>query len=111
MARPAAVAPELPIRISEDSLRDFCERHHVVRFAFFGSVLRSDFGPKSDLDILVEFDREHVPGFFALAGMEAELTELLGRRVDLQTAAGLSPLFRDEVLAEARVEHVAAPGT
>lgn len=100
-------ATKLPIQVPEEVLRSFCLRHHVRRLAFFGSVLRDDFGPRSDLDVLVEFNPAHVPGYFAFSGMEAELTELLGRKVDLQTAASLSPLFRDEILAEARLEYVA----
>jgi len=88
-------------------LGDFCRRHHIRRLAFFGSVLRDDFGPDSDVDVLVEFLEGHTPGlrFFE---MERELSDLLGRKVDLQTPGFLSPYFRDEVLAEAEVQYEAA---
>ena len=85
---------------------DFCLRHHIRRLALFGSVLRDDFGPDSDIDMLVEFERGHVPGFFGLAGMELELSEILGGKVDLNTPKCLSPYFRDQVLAEAETQYV-----
>lgn len=95
------------IDIPVDRLGDFCRRHHIRRLAFFGSVLRDDFGPDSDVDVLVEFLEGHTPGlrFFE---METELSDLLGRKVDLQTPGFLSPYFRDEVLAEAEVQYEAA---
>ena len=94
------------ISVPENLLRDFCRRHHIRRLAFFGSVLRSDFGPDSDVDVLVEFERGHVPGlaFFAI---EEDLTKILGRKVDLHTSAFLGPEIRAEALAEAEVQHVA----
>ena len=94
------------IDVSDEEIRDFCERHHVCRFALFGSVLRKDFGPASDIDVLVEFDPHHVPGldFFA---MEDELTEIFGRKVDLQTPHFLSRYIRDQAIAEAEVHYVA----
>ena len=73
----------------------------------FGSVLHGDSRPDSDLDILVEFEPGHVPGL-AFFGMEQELSELLGRKVDLNTPQFLSPYFRDEVLAEAEVQYAAS---
>jgi predicted nucleotidyltransferase len=87
------------IPISREELGQFCRRHHISRLAFFGSVLRDDFGPESDIDVLVEFESGHVPGltFFA---MEEELSELLGRPVDLHTRSFLSPLFRDRMPTE-----------
>lgn len=83
---------------------DFCRQHGVLRLSFFGSVLRDDFGPDSDVDVLVEFEPGARVGlrFFA---MERELTELLGRTVDLHTPGFLSKYFRDEVMAEARVQY------
>jgi predicted nucleotidyltransferase len=81
-------------------LDDFCRCHHVRKLALFGSVLRDDFGPESDVDVLVEFEPGHIPGL-AFFGMQAELSEILGRRVDLNTAGFLSPRFCDDVLAEA----------
>jgi hypothetical protein len=75
--------------------------------AFFGSVIRDDFGPESDVDVLVEFEPGRTPGLITFAGYEIELSALLGRRIDLQTPRGLSRYFRDEVLAEARDVYVA----
>lgn len=93
--------------IPTSALGEFCRRNHIRRLAFFGSILREDFGPDSDVDVLVEFEEGHTPGlrFF---GMEIELSELLGRKVDLNTPGFLSPYFRDEVLAEAEVQYEAA---
>lgn len=88
------------IAIPAELLADFCRRHHIRKLSLFGSVLRDDFRPDSDVDVLVEFEPDHVPGL-AFFGMQDELSEILGRRVDLNTAGFLSPYFRDEVLAEA----------
>jgi len=79
----------------------------VRRLALFGSVLRDDFTPASDVDVLVEFEPGHVPGL-AFFSMEAELSALLARKVDLNTPAFLSRYFRDQVLAEAETQYVAA---
>ena len=79
----------------------FCRRHHVRKLALFGSVLRDDFGPDSDVDVLVEFEPGHVPGL-AFFDMEAELSHLIGRQVDLNTPQFLSRYFRDTVLARGR---------
>ena len=76
--------PTPHIHIPQDVIADFCRRHHIVRLALFGSVLRDDFRPDSDVDVLVEFEEGHTPGF-AFAGMESELSELIGRKVDLRT--------------------------
>ena len=86
--------------IPEDKLADFCRRNHIRRLALFGSILHGDFRSDSDVDVLVEFEPGHVPGlrFF---GIERELSDLLGRKVDLNTPQCLSRYFRDEVLAEA----------
>jgi predicted nucleotidyltransferase len=90
------------IAIPTEALAEFCQRHHIRRLAIFGSVLRDDFRPDSDVDVLVEFEPGRVPGL-AFFGMQDELSELLGRRVDLNTRRFLSPLFRDSVLSEADV--------
>lgn len=83
---------------------EFCRRHHIRKLALFGSVLREDFRPESDIDVLVEFDPDDVPGLITLAGMEMELSEILGgRKVDMNTPRSLSPYYRDEVLGEAKV--------
>ncbi len=94
------------IPVDRKKIAGFCRRHHIRKLAFFGSVLREDFGPKSDVDVLVEFEPGHVPGleFFS---MEAELSEILGRKVDLNTPQFLSPYFREQVLAEAKVQYAA----
>lgn len=85
----------------------FCKRNHVRRLAFFGSVLRDDFGPESDVDVLVEFEPGHVPGF-AFFELQEELGAIFGRRVDLHTKGSLSRYFRDEVDREAQDQYVAA---
>ncbi len=94
------------IHVDADVLAAFCRRHHIRRLAFFGSVLRDDFTPSSDVDVLVEFELGHVPGL-ALFSMEAELSTLLGRKVELSTPGFLSRYFRDQVLAEAENQYVA----
>jgi predicted nucleotidyltransferase len=97
------------IKIPHANIAAFCQRHHIHRLALFGSVLRDDFRSESDIDVLVEFEPSHAPGLIRLAGMELELSDLLGgRRVDLNTSLCLSPYFRDEVLAEAEVLYVHA---
>ncbi len=97
------------IDVSAEELRAFCRRHHIRKLAFFGSVLRTDFGPQSDVDVLVEFDPRHVPGLIRLSGMELELSGLLGgRQVDLNTPRTLSPYFREQVLREAQEQYAAA---
>jgi hypothetical protein len=95
------------IDLPERELAEFCRRNHIRRLAFFGSVLRDDFGPESDVDVLGEFEEHHVPGlrFFAL---QRELSDLFGRTVDLHTPQFLSPYFRDQVLKEADVRYAAA---
>jgi len=92
--------PRIPI--PNEAIAEFCRRHHIRRLALFGSVLRDDFGPESDVDVLVEFDPDHIPGL-AFFGMQDELTEILGRQVDLNTPGFISPYFRDRVQAEAVV--------
>lgn len=93
------------ITISQAELADFCARHHIRRLSLFGSVLRDDFGPESDVDVLVEFESGHVPGLITLAGMELELAELLGRKVDLRLPGDLSRYFRQDVMDQAQVQY------
>jgi hypothetical protein len=95
------------IFIDKENIAKFCKRHHIRRLALFGSVLREDFSPESDVDVLVEFDYGHAPGL-AFFSMERELSEILGRKVDLNTAHFLSPYFRDRILAEAEAQYVAS---
>jgi len=96
------------ITASPEAISDFCRRNHVRRLSLFGSVLRDDFRPESDVDVLIEFEPAHVPGFFRFFEMEQELSETLGRKVDLSTPNALSKYFRARVLAEAFPLHDAA---
>ena len=91
------------LHIPYDVLAELCERHHIRRLAVFGSILRDDFGPESDVDVLVEFEPGHVPGFIGMAAIELEMSHILGRKVDLRTPAELSRYFRRQVLEEAEV--------
>jgi uncharacterized protein len=95
------------ITIDRQRLAEFCRRHYIRRLALFGSVLRDDFGPQSDVDILVEFDPGHVPGF-AMVNLEDELSALVGRKVDVHTPGSLSKYFRDRVVREAQDQYVRA---
>jgi predicted nucleotidyltransferase len=90
--------------MSETVLQAFCARHHIVRMALFGSVLEGRDRPGSDIDLLVEFEPAFQPGLLALAAMEAELTTLVGRPVDLRTPGDLSRYFRDAVMDTAEVQ-------
>lgn len=91
--------------LDRDVIAEFCQRHRVRRLALFGSVLHGDDRPDSDLDLLVEFEPAVQIGFIGLAAMQIELSNLLGRSVDLRTANELSRYFRDRVLAEAEVQY------
>ncbi|MCK4306427.1 MAG: nucleotidyltransferase family protein [Candidatus Eisenbacteria sp.] len=96
----------LNIRVPRNEIAAFCVRWRVSKLALFGSVLRDDFGPDSDVDVLVEFEPGHVPGFFGLSDMEEELSSLFGgRKIDLRTPKDLSRYFRDEVVAHAVVQY------
>jgi predicted nucleotidyltransferase len=91
--------------ISKAELETFCRRNHIIKISLFGSALLDELKPDSDIDILVEFDKDHMPGLLDIAGMEIELTEMFGRKVDLRTPAELSRYFRNDVLEKARVEY------
>lgn len=93
--------------ISKEKITEFCRRNHIIKLAIFGSALRDEFKSESDIDILVEFEAEHIPGLMDIAGMEVELTEMAGRKVDLRTPAELSRFFRDDVLSKVRVGYAA----
>lgn len=93
------------IKIPKDELISFCKRYHIRKLSLFGSVLRSDFRPDSDVDVLVEFEPGHSVGLIQMAGMEIELSKLLKRKVDLRTPAELSRYFREEVLKSAEVQY------
>lgn len=96
------------IDIPKERIAAFCNANGIRRLALFGSILRDDFRPDSDVDILIEFLPGVQVGYFAMARMARELTTLLGRAVDLRTPAELHPAFRDEVMREALTEYVAA---
>src|SRR2546423_10035446 len=98
----------MPARINIDRARliEFCRCHHIRRLAFFGSVLRDDFRPDSDIDVLYEFEPGSEPGW-AIASIEEELGSLLGRKVDLIPLKHLNPNLRDRILAGAEFEYAA----
>jgi len=93
--------------IKKDELIKFCRKNHIKKLSLFGSALRDELKTESDIDLLVEFEDEHIPGLLKLAGIEIELTKMIGRKVDLRTPAELSRYFRNDVLEKARVEYVA----
>ena len=96
---------KIQLKVPKEKIAEFCQKHHIRKFSFFGSVLRSDFGPESDVDVLVEFESGQVVGFLRLAGMEIELSEILGRKADIRTPAELSRYFRQEVFDRAEVQY------
>lgn len=85
----------------------FCRQNHIRRMALFGSALHDELRPDSDIDLLVEFEEDHVPGLITLSGMEIELSDKIGRKVDLRTPRDLSRYFRDEVVRQAEVQYEA----
>lgn len=95
------------IQVDRGTIAVFCRRHHIRRLALFGSVLREDFGPDSDVDVLVEFEEGHVPGLIRFSGIEREFGELLGRRADMHTFAGLKSRLRQRVMGEAEALYAA----
>lgn len=94
--------PDLGLAFDREAIARFCQRYHIRRLALFGSVLRDDFRPDSDVDVLVDFEPGYPVGLIRLAGIERELGLLIGRQVDLRTAADLSRYFRQEVIEAAR---------
>jgi predicted nucleotidyltransferase len=98
---------ESRIPIPEEQIVAFCRRNHVRSLALFGSVLREDFTPNSDVDVLVEFEPGARVGFLALGRMQRELSALFGRPVDLVPRDGLKPMVREEVLPGAEVLYAA----
>ena len=87
--------------ISKEQIAEFCQRNQIMKFAFYGSVLRDDFKPESDVDILIDLEPNHSIGLMKMAHMENELSDLIGRKVDLRTPQDLSKYFRDKVVSEA----------
>ena len=96
----------LPIEIPPDRIAAFCQQHHIRKLSLFGSVLREDFTRNSDVDFLVEFEPDKIPGLLRLAGMEIELSEMIGTKADLRTPFDLSRYFRQEVLDSAVVQYM-----
>lgn len=93
------------IQIDRDRVADFCREHDIRKLALFGSALTDEFRSESDIDVLVEFEAGRVLGFLGMAGLELELADMLGRKVDLRTAAELSRYFRDSVLATSGIQY------
>lgn len=100
------MAQRLPVLIPKEAIASFCQRHHICKLSLFGSILRDDFCNSSDVDFLVEFEPEHIPGYFRLTGMAIELSEMINRKADLRTPKELSHYFRQQVLQEAVVQYV-----
>jgi uncharacterized protein len=99
---------ELPIQIDQERLAEFCRRSHIRRLSLFGSVLTDRFGPDSDVDVLVDYEPGAKVTLVDMAGQEIELTQLVGRKVDLRTPEDLSRYFRTQVLATAVVQYASS---
>jgi predicted nucleotidyltransferase len=95
------------LQVDGSQLAHFCRHNRIRRLSFFGSVLREDFGPDSDVDVLVEFEPGAKVGLIRIAALESELSQVAGRKVDMRTPADLSRYFRDEVVAGAKVQYAA----
>ena len=93
------------IEMPGEKIVEFCKRNHIRRLALFGSILQDEFHPDSDVDMLVEFETGQTPSLFKMAGLEIELTKLIGRKVDLRTPAELSRYFREEVISHSEVQY------
>ena len=93
------------LNVPQGKIAEFCKRNHIRKLSLFGSAVRGDYSPESDLDVLVEFEPARIPGLIKLAGMEIELSEIFGRKVDLRTAEDLSKYFRQEVVKKAEVQY------
>lgn len=93
------------LNLPTEEIAAFCRRHHIRRLSIFGSTLRDDFTPESDVDVLIEFEPAARVGLIGLAQIENELSRLLGRRADVNTVGSLSPYFRDRVLREAEIAY------
>jgi len=96
---------EKALALPQAEIEEFCRRNHIRKLSLFGSVLTPRFRPESDIDVLVEFEPGSKITLFDVAGMELELTEKLGRKVDLRTAGDLSRYFRDQVVSTAAIQY------
>ena len=94
---------KLPLKIDKKKVSMFCKKHHIAFLALFGSILTPRFSPSSDVDVLVKFEKKHIPSLFGIVDMEFELGSIFGRKVDLRTPNDLSPLFRNKVLSMAKI--------
>jgi hypothetical protein len=101
------MAYSLEQKMPKKKLIEFCKRNYIRKLSIFGSAIRGELQPGSDIDLLVEFEEGHTPGLFSIVRMEMELAEVLGRKVDLRTPEDLSQYFRDEVVQNARVQYQA----
>lgn len=101
------MAYSLKQKISQNKLAEFCRKNHIKKLSVFGSAIRGQLGPDSDIDLLVEFEKDHTPGLFSIIKMEMELAEMLGKKVDLRTPEDLSQYFRDEVVQNAKLQYQA----
>jgi hypothetical protein len=95
------------IAVPAERIAEFCRRNSIRRLALFGSFIREDFGPGSDIDVLVEYEADAGVGLWGMAEMELQLTRMIGHKVDLRTAEDLSRYFRDDVVATAEVLYAA----
>jgi predicted nucleotidyltransferase len=93
------------IDVPREWIAEFCRRNHIRKLSLFGSVLTDRFRPDSDVDVLVEFEQDHIPSLFEVVRMERELSEVLGRKVDLRTPEDLSRHFREQVVSSALVQY------
>ena len=94
---------KLPVTINKRKITLFCEKHHIAFLALFGSILTPHFSRSSDVDVLVKFEKKHIPSLVSIVDIESELASIIGREVDLRTPNDLSPLFRDAVLSKAKI--------
>jgi predicted nucleotidyltransferase len=94
--------------VSKEKIAEFCKKNKIRKLSFFGSALRDDFGPDSDVDILVEFEPDVRIGLLGLSSLEIQLSEMMGRKVDLNTPGFLSTYYREKVLAESEVQYDSA---
>ena len=94
---------KLPIPVNKRKIGAFCKKYHITYLALFGSILTSHFTASSDVDVLVKFEKKHTPGLFGIFDMQEELSEIVGREVDLKTPNSLSRYFRDDVLSKAKI--------
>lgn len=95
----------MKINIDERKLSEYCKANHIKKLSFFGSVLTDKFSEESDIDILVEFEEDSTPGLLGITKLERELSQLIGKKVDLRTKEELSRYFKDAVVKEAEVKY------